>query len=308
MNLPTSRAKGLVAIVVFLCLLVLLSACGNNPYPPGGDKLIGYAALAEDPRTLDPAQVSDTTSAEILCQIYDALYQNAYLDRPYRLIPALAADFPEKRVFSEDVVEKGVTKKVARMEYTFRLRDDIYFQDDPCFPGGKGRRVTSKDVIYSIKRLADPAVKSTGYWLVAGKIKGIDDFFKKAAAAGKADYSQEIEGLQAPDDRTLKIVLTEPLPAFIYVMSMPYTAPVPREAVEYYNAAGKDGFSRHPVGTGAYRLKSWKRQHRIVLEKNPTFRKEYLSNHRERRGTERKGCSTTQASNCPFSTRSGTRS
>ena len=218
---------------------------------------------------------SDTTSATILCQIYDALYQNSYLDRPYRLIPALAADFPEKQVFSEDVVEKGVTKKVARMEYIFKLRDDIFFQDDPCFPGGKGRRVTARDVIYSIKRLADPAVKSTGYWLVAGKIKGIDEFFQKAVATGKADYSQDIEGLKALDDRTLKIVLTEPLPTFIYVMSMPYTAPVPREAVEYYNAAGKDGFSRHPVGTGAYRLKSWKRQHRIVLEKNPTFRKEY---------------------------------
>ena len=276
MNLPTSRAKeGLGAIVIFLCLLLLLSACGNNPYPPGGDKLIGYAALAEDPRTLDPAQVSDTTSAEILCQIYDALYQNSYLDRPYRLIPALATDFPEKRVFSEDVVEKGVTKKVARMEYTFKLRDDIFFQDDPCFTDGKGRRVTPHDVIYSIKRLADPSVKSTGYWLVAGKIKGIDDFFQKATATGKADYSRDIEGLQAPDDKTLKIILTEPLPSFIYVMSMPYTAPVPREAVEYYNAAGKDGFSRHPVGTGAYRLKSWKRQHRIVLDKNPTFRKEY---------------------------------
>ena len=237
--------------------------------------MIGYTALGEDPRTLDPAQVSDTTSAEILCQFYDALYQHAYLDRPYRVVPALAASYPEKRLFYEDVQEKGETKKKARMEYIFKLRDDIFYQDDPCFPGGKGRRVIANDVIYSIKRLADPSVQSTGYWLVAGKIKGIDDFFKKAAAAGKADYSQDVEGLKAIDDRTLKITLTEPFPAFIYVMSMPYTAPVPREAVEYYNAPGRDGFSRHPVGTGAYRLKSWKRQHRIIMERNPNFRKEY---------------------------------
>jgi oligopeptide transport system substrate-binding protein len=274
MILPIGKTKGFV-VLAFFTLLAVLSACGNNPYPPGGDKLIGYAALAEDPRTLDPAQSSDTTSAAILCQIYDALYQNSYLDRPYRLIPALAADFPEKRIFSEDVVEKGVMKKVARMEYIFKLRGDIFFQDDQCFPGGKGRQVTAHDVIYSIKRLADPAVKSTGYWLVDGKIKGINEFFQKAVATGKADYSQDIEGLKALDDRTLKIVLTEPLPSFIYVMSMPYTAPVAREAVEYYNASGRDGFSRHPVGTGAYKLKSWKRQHRIVLEKNTAFRKEY---------------------------------
>jgi oligopeptide transport system substrate-binding protein len=272
---PSLKTKTLLPIFSFFFLITFISACGNNPYPPESGKLIGYTALGEDPRTLDPAQVSDTTSAEILCQFYDALYQNAYLDRPYRVVPALAAGFPEKRIFYEDVQEKGETKKKARMEYIFKVRDEIFFQDDPCFPKGKGRRIIANDVIYSIKRLADPAVQSTGYWLVAGKIKGINDFFKKAAAAGKADYSQDIEGLKAIDDRTLKITLTEPSPAFIYVMSMPYTAPVAKEAVDYYNASGRDGFSRHPVGTGAYKLKSWKRQHRIIMERNPNFRKEY---------------------------------
>ena len=258
-----------------LALAACLPSCSNNPYPAASAGQTLYTALSEDPRTLDPAQVSDVTSGEITNQIYDALYQNSYLDRPYKVEPALAAAYPDKRVFYETVTENGVRNKVARMEYTFKLRDDIYFQDDPCFPGGKGRRVTAQDVIYSIKRLADPQVQSTGYWLVAGKIEGIDDFFKKAAAAGKADYSADIKGLQASDDRTLKITLTEPYPAFIYVMAMTYTAPVPHEAVACYNAPGRDGFSRHPVGTGAYRLKSWKRQHRIVLERNPTFRTEY---------------------------------
>ncbi|MGD0489849.1 MAG: ABC transporter substrate-binding protein [Syntrophorhabdales bacterium] len=263
-------------LVSLLCVLAAgLTACGNNPYRAEEGKSINYTALAEDPRTLDPAQVSDTTSAEILDQIYDSLYQNAYLDRPYRVEPALAAGYPAKRIFYEQVPELGVVKRVARMEYLFKLRDDIYFQDDPCFPKGKGRRVTAGDVIYSIKRLADPAVASTGYWLVAGKIKGMDAFFKKAAARGKADYTLDIEGISAPDDRTLKITLTEPYPAFIYVMSMPYTAPVAHEAVDYYNAPGREGISRHPVGTGAYRLKSWERQHRIVLERSPSFRKEY---------------------------------
>ena len=259
-----------------LVVPVLLAGCkGNNPYPPEGSKAIGYRGLAEDPRTLDPAQVSDTNSAEILCQIYDALYQNAYLDRPYRVEPALAQGFPKKRLFEETVVEQGVAKKKKRMEYTFRLKGDIYFQDDPCFPSGKGRPVTAQDVIYAMKRLADPAVQSTGLWLVAGKIKGFDAFAKKAESIGRVDYKDEIEGLQAPDNKTLKIILTEPYPEFIFVMSMPYTAPVAREAVEYYNTPGRDGFSRHPVGTGAFRLKSWKRQHRIILEKNPAFREEF---------------------------------
>ena len=191
------------------------------------------------------------------------------------MIPALARDYPQKRIFYENVLEKGKLKKVPRIEYIFKLRDDIYFQDDPCFPEGKGRRVTANDVIYSLKRLADPNVRSTGYWLVAGKIKGIDAFFDKAAKTGMADYAANIEGLKAIDDVTLQVILTEPFPAFIYIMGMPYAAPVAKEAIEYYNSQGKEGFSRHPVGTGAYRLKLWQRQHRIVLEKNSSYRKEY---------------------------------
>jgi len=271
-----TRMSALKSLMLLAILgVVFLPACGNNPYRPEPGRSVGYAALTEDPRTLDPAQASDTNSAEILSQIYDSLYQNAYLARPYRVEPALAAGYPEKRFFYEAVEEKGAVRRVERMEYVFKLKDDIFFQDDPCFPGGKGRRVTAGDVVYAIKRLADPAVQSTGYWLVEGKIKGMDAFFKEAAATGKADYSRDIEGLAAPDERTLRITLTEPFPAFIYVMSMPYTAPVAHEAVEYYNAPGRAGFTRHPVGTGAYRLKSWERQHRIILERNPTYRKDY---------------------------------
>lgn len=286
-------------LLLYAVLALLLYACGNNPYPAEKGKMISYRGLTEDPRTLDPAQVSDTNSAEILCQIYDSLFQNAYLDRPYRVEPSLAAGYPEKKIFYENVEEKGVRKKVGRMEYIFRLKDDLYFQDDPCFPDGKGRRVTAKDVIYSIKRLADPAVQSTGFWLVAGKIKGIDQFAAQAATAGKADYDADIEGLQAVDDSTLRIILTEPLPSFIYVMAMPYTAPVPREAVEYYNAPGREGFSRHPVGTGAFRLRSWQRQHRIVLEKNPSFREDYYPSRGEP-GDREKGLLSDAGQRLPF--------
>ncbi len=64
--------------------------------------------------------------SEILNQVYDSLYQNAYLARPYKVEPAIAMGDPEKRIFSEEVIEKGVKKKVPRMEYTFHLRDDVY--------------------------------------------------------------------------------------------------------------------------------------------------------------------------------------
>ena len=126
MNIEGSRGTKFSALLV-LAVIVIIAACSNNPYPPESSRLIGYTALGEDPRTLDPAQASDTTSTEILCQIYDSLYQNSYLDRPYRVIPALAADYPQKRIFTEEVLERGKLKEVARMEYIFKLRDDVHF-------------------------------------------------------------------------------------------------------------------------------------------------------------------------------------
>ena len=170
----------------------------QRPLPPERGKMIGYAALGEDPRTLDPAQVSDTVSAEILSQIYDSLYQNAYLPRPYKVEPAIAADYPEKRIFYEEVTEKGVMKKVARMEYTFHLKDDVYFQDDPCFPHGKGRRVTAQDVVYAIKRLADPVVQSTGWWLVSRQDQGHRRLLQASGRRGKGRLRAGDRGAHLP--------------------------------------------------------------------------------------------------------------
>ena len=45
-------------------------------------------------------------------------------------------------------------------------------------------------------------------------------------------------------------------------------AAVAREVVEAY----RDDLMAHPVGTGPYRLKSWRRSSRIVLERNPNYR------------------------------------
>jgi len=83
------------------------------------------------------------------------------------------------------------------------------------------------------------------------------------------DYDSEIEGLRALDRYTLQFKLAAGRPRFATTLaaSSVYGA-VAREVVETY---GGDIMS-HPVGTGPYRLKQWRRSSRIVLEKNPGFR------------------------------------
>ena len=58
-------------------------------------------------------------------------------------------------------------------------------------------------------------------------------------------------------------------PRFIYMLASPQNlGAVAREVVEFYG----DEVGAHPVGTGAFRLKSWRRASRIELERSPTFR------------------------------------
>ena len=49
----------------------------------------------------------------------------------------------------------------------------------------------------------------------------------------------------------LEIVLHEPYPQLLYWFTMPFTAPVPWEAVDYYDGrGGRPLFQEHPVGDG----------------------------------------------------------
>lgn len=205
-------------------------------------------------RGFDPAKVSDVASAKAIALVYETLLQISYLQRPYVVEPLLAEALPE-------ISDDGLT-------YTFRLRRGIFFADDPCFNGRRGREVTAEDVVYSIKRLADRKVGSSGWWAFEGRIVGLDDF--RAASAGDAptDYETPVEGLRALDRYTLQIRLTRPFPQFLWILTLHYAAVVPREAVEFYG----ERFSSRPVGSGPYRLAEWRRNYRMIFERNPKWR------------------------------------
>ncbi len=81
-----------------------------------------------------------------------------------------------------------------------------------------------------------------------------------------------IEGVVVRGDLELDIVLAGPNPQILYWFAMPFTTPMPWEAVAYYD--GKDGrpnFADHAVGTGPFRLAVYEKQHRFVLERNRSW-------------------------------------
>lgn len=240
---------------LFACGLLLLAACRAGP--PGESASLRARTLylsTQRIRGFDPARVGDVPSSQALQRIYEGLVQVSYLDRPYHVEPLLAESLP-------DVSADG-------RAYTFKLRRGIFFQDDPCFPAGRGREVTADDVAYSLKRIADRKLASTGWWAFRDRIVGLDEFRERSAGDAPTDYDQPVAGLHVLDRHTIRIGLTGPYPQLLWVLALHYGSVVPREAVDFYG----ERFSSHPVGTGPYVLASWSRNYRIEFVRNPAWR------------------------------------
>ena len=242
-----------------LAALVTVAGCDNATPVADSNEVVAYGVLAAKVRGMDPGDIGDTTSSAIASQIFECLYQYHYLKRPYELIPQLAADMPR-------VSEDGLA-------YTIKIKKGVYFTDDPCFEGGRGRELNANDFVFAWKRIADIKYLSKNWWIFDNRIVGLDEFREYSKTVKKrkdVDYSRPVEGLQTPDDHTLVIKLKKPWPQIIYLLAHLPTAAMAREAVDYYDR----DIINHPVGTGPYKLKLWHRGSYIELVRNPNFRGE----------------------------------
>lgn len=244
-------------IPAFLFCIALL-VCGCDRKDPGQkEQIVLNQRLRSKIQTLDPADVGDTNSDGVCKDFFDCLYQYHYLKRPYEVIPLLAADMPQ-------ISDDGQTYRIA-------IRDDVSFHDDPCFEGGRGRRLRAQDVVYAWKRIANMKTRSKNWFLFDGKVRGLDAFREYTRTADAVDYERPVEGLYAEDEHTLVIKLVKPWPQLIYWLAHTPTAPVAREAVEYY---GPD-IVKHPVGTGAFVLKAWHKGVYLEAVRNPNYHADY---------------------------------
>lgn len=137
------------------------------------------------------------------------------------------------------------------LTYTFILRRDVFFHNNPCFPDGKGRRVVASDFVFSYARLASAAVASPGSWVLS-KVDTLDN---------------GLPNIVALSDSLLEIHLREPFPAFLGLLAVPYFSVVPKEAIARY---GKE-FGRNPVGCGSFMIKKWRDGEKLVFVKNPHY-------------------------------------
>ena len=246
------RASAVLAMVhVFVFLSFYLPTPGIAIEPV---KVV-RTAYASAENGFDCAIESDEFTGTLCDNIFDTLLQYDYLARPIRMQPRAALALPE-------ISADGKT-------YTIRLKRGITFTNHPAFKGIK-RELVAADYVFSMKRLLDPTNRSKWQFLLDGKLEGLNELAAEAKKSGKFNYDKPIRGLEAVDSHTLVIRLIAPDYNLPYILAMPATAAFAREVVEQYGTT----VGEHPIGTGPFRLKEWRRSSRITLEANPDFRGE----------------------------------
>ena len=257
----TYKSLTIKCLLCFISLFILLG-CGKSDGQSVKKRRLNFATVGVV-KSLDPALAADVTSRNMAGAIFDTLLQYNYLARPYKLEPSILSEMPS---VSDN-----------NRQYTFKIRKDLYFHNDECFSSFSDRRLTVDDIIFSFKRVIDPNMHSPVYWIFRGKIRGIDEFrnaVKNNSANGVLNgYPVEIDGLKKIDDYTFSIELSEPDPRFLYYLAMPAAAVVSQKATIYY----QNDVNHHPVGSGAFKLKSWEKNYRLILEKHPEYRTEFFA-------------------------------
>ncbi len=246
MFFSTRARKNLAKIVsIFLCAVFAQACSERTPIiekaAREGRLIIGNAA---DPATLDPSFATGTTEAKILNGLFEGLVRADSIT--LKIQPAVAKSW--------SVSKDG-------LKYVFKIDENAKWSD--------GQKVSAKDFEFAWKRTLSPTLGAE-YASMLFSIKNA-----RAYNSGKLNDHTKI-GVRAIDDSTLEVELEKPTPYFLSTLYHTSFFPLPEHVLKKFNAhITRDANWTKPdniVTNGAFTLKKWSINDRVVLKKNPNFR------------------------------------
>lgn len=224
-------------VTVVAVFAMVLTACGGTAVESGGGQTSAPSG-AESPGASGPTSGGVTRGGELKIQLLrdaDTGYDPALgtLSTVYTVNGLIFDTLGE--VQADGSIEPSLATEWTisddELTYTFTIREGVQFHN--------GREMTAEDVKYTIDRIMDPETNSPRQTVYAA-----------------------VESVEAPDDTTVVIQLSEPFAPLILALSDISAGIVPQEEVE---AAGGT-LDENPVGTGPFRFVEWQRDQHVKLE------------------------------------------
>ena len=237
----------LSALRILLLLIpgLFLAACGSGEsnVVQGNRAGILHFGNGTEPQGLDPHVVTGIPEMNIV----NALFEGLAVKNPYTLEPEPGV------AQSWDISADGLT-------ITFHLNPEAQWSN--------GDPITAEDFVWSWRRALNPAMGNQYAYMLYPLVNA------EAFATGQLDDFAAV-GVAALDEHTLQVRLNAPTPYFIQLMDHHSTFPVHRPTIEKHGKS-TDRFTRwtrveNIVGNGAFRLKDWQLNRRLVVEKSDTY-------------------------------------
>lgn len=191
---------------------------------------------AAEPQSLDPHKSEGVPEANLIRDNFEGLVN----------------------VGVDGAIEPGVAESWEHDDdqvWRFNLRKDAKWSN--------GDPVTAHDFVYSWKRLVNPETASPyASFLQYAHVLNVDEIVN-----GQAD--PETLGVKAIDDHTFEVTLSEPIPYLEKLVGHTSVVAVHKDTIE--NHGNQWTNPANFVSNGAYKLKDWVVNERIVLERNPEY-------------------------------------
>lgn len=138
------------------------------------------------------------------------------------------------------------------------------------------RQVTAADEVLGMKRLCNPISPTGAPGYFEDTIVGMQAYcnaflaLKNPSVASIAKFinTHSLAGVKALNERTVQFNLLKPAPDFIDILSLFFSAPVPKEVLQY--TPGNLGV--HLGADGPYMVQSYTPNRSIVLVRNPAWK------------------------------------
>jgi peptide/nickel transport system substrate-binding protein len=222
MYMKRTKLRVLTGIILFTLAAATVNA-GPKSETAGGGQAAGQArdggqliiALSAIPRSLDPVQYTGVYESDIIGNVADTLVR--YTMDLSDIVANIATSW---------------TASANGLEYTFKLRDDVYFHN--------GRKLNADDVKFSLERSA------------------------KESAMNRLSMLARVDVI-SPTEVTC--VLKTANAAFVTALTDQGNVIIPKEEVDRLG----DKFGSALVGTGPFVLKEWHADESVVLARNDRY-------------------------------------